>query len=56
MYLGVNELGIETIEEIKILKEPQQEETNLETESECLLQAVPMELWALSSMDLGRLS
>lgn len=54
MYLGVNESGIETIEEIKILKKPQQEETNLETE--CLLQAVPLELWALSSMNLGRLS
>lgn len=36
-----------------ILKEPQQQETNLETE--CLLQNVPMKFWALSSMDIGKI-
>lgn len=36
-----------------VLKEPQQQETNLETE--CLLQNVPMKFWALSSMDIGKI-
>lgn len=47
MYLERNESDDEPIEKIMILKEPPQEETNLETEH--WLQGAPMELWALST-------
>lgn len=51
MYLELYESGIDSIEKTMILKEPQYEDTNLETE--CLLQNVPIQLWALSSIDFG---
>lgn len=37
---------------IIILKKPPQGETNLETE--CLLQDFPVQIWALSSIDIGK--
>lgn len=51
MYLGLYESGIESIEKTVLLKEPQYEDTNLETEY--LLQDVPIQLRALSSKDIA---
>ena len=45
--------GIESSEKIVILKKAQKEETNLEAEH--LLQDILMELWALSSVDIGKM-
>lgn len=53
MYVELNESDAEPMEKIMILKEPPQEETNLETER--LLQDIPEQLWALSSTDIGKM-
>lgn len=45
--------GIESSEKIVILKKAQKEETNLEAEH--LLQDILMGLWALSSVDIGKM-
>lgn len=52
MYVELSKSDAEPIEKIMILKKPLQEETNFETE--CLLQEFPVQIWALSSTDIGK--
>lgn len=53
MYLELNDSDTEPIGKAVILKETPQEITNLETEQ--VLQDVPMQRWALSSTDIGKI-